>query len=677
MKKRFKQLQFQPRYDGSKEDLFECFFCSVSEINKDYRRIVDGFSYQKIQAAFSSIYDVTNTGTEIKIVLREQIDKAEWDELSNIQSSTALKDEILSILINRIADTKKDAPLSKNIFNVNDLQKYQISAKVVLNIKKNKNSSEKQVNKEKIATLTDSYGDSINYSRTKYDLNGDEVVSVKWSWGDPSNAVNNKIRHFDNLWQGNLKELKVFNLHEKAILKIVNELNENSKVKSFKLYDHQEKAINSWINNSFRGIFKMCTGAGKTIAALSGLIELNNTLKKKGTGLGVAVVICPKKILVEQWKREVISFGFQKTPLLAYDSIGKYSSFLPVYLDETRHDGLRIVITTNDTFSSHYFGNHIEHAKRSGTEALIIADEMHNFSSSAQRSILNKYKDYFRYRLGLSATPEIEGKETATRELFKFFGPIVGEFELPEAIKRGVLCPYKYYPKPVFMDPLTSKKYYTVLKGISELKGRIDISLYTEKSEIIRKSGVYYQALKEIIKDLEINNEDLSHTLTFCPPGKDDTDEDSRLIEGVKAIYQNADLLCRSITAETPHNDRPEILEMFGNGSFHILLAIGCLDEGFDLPSTMRAIMLYSIDRERQFVQRRGRVLRKSKGKKYAIIHDIIILPHNSDLEPTQAEKLLYKEMRRYRKFSKLAINSDEANKIMNEALSTAMIGGK
>ena len=115
-------------------------------------------------------------------------------------------------------------------------------------------------------------------------------------------------------------------------------------------------------------------------------------------------------------------------------------------------------------------------------------------------------------------------------------------------------------------------------------------------------------------------------------------------------------------------------LEKFKSGELQILCAIGCLDEGVDIPSIERAIVLYSVDRLKQFVQRRGRILRIPRGvkDKIAEIYDILVLPHGSSLPAFQASELLSKEMRRYTEFARLALNRDEAKSAIDQALSIA-----
>jgi superfamily II DNA or RNA helicase len=672
-----KKIRLLPKYYKDEFLLSEEFWVPVLRASSQIKIIVKSFSQNALFRLLKVIHSQIAENSDIRLVLNPLMSSSEHEAIDGTKNSKELSSTISEFLSNDIYKMDKKTK-SEYADILNYLGERSLPIKVAFPL-----SNENQSNIDKAAPLqnsvlfTDSFDDSIAFSedRLSRDISIEsEEIKITWSWGDPKCLVYKKAIEFDEIWENKHDGFNVIEFEADTILQVINEVVDEQDQSRFELFNHQKKAIEKWAENSFRGIFKMCTGAGKTIAALAGLKRLEKYLLDSGENLDTAVVICPTKILVEQWKREIISFGFDQTPLLAYDSIDKYYKRLGIYLNRKRHKGLRIVITTDVTFSKSAFAHQIRKAESEGTIGCLIADEMHNYASKL--NYFKEHREYFRYRLGLSATPEIEDNDSSTQAMFKYFGGIVGEYVLSEAISDGVLCQYKYYPKPVFLDDRTSRRFYKLLKSISEQHGRIDVNLYRERSDLLRKSKVYLPALNDILNDIGINKNELIHLLTFCPPGREDTNQDTRLIEEVKAIYEERGILCSSITAETRQKDRPKILERFGNGFFKVLLAIGCLDEGFDLPSTRRAIMLYSIDRERQFIQRRGRVLRKAEGKEFAIIHDIIILPHNSDLDANEAEKLLSKEMRRYKVFADLSINSEEARLIVDNAISCAIMKG-
>jgi superfamily II DNA or RNA helicase len=293
--------------------------------------------------------------------------------------------------------------------------------------------------------------------------------------------------------------------------------------------------------------------------------------------------------------------------------------------------------------------------------------------------------------LGLSATPEIEGDLPATESLLNYFGQICASYELADGIKDGVLCKYRYYPIPAYLSPSIGKKYISLLQEINDESGGSTalVNLYRETRDLLRTSGVQIARFRDVLNDLMVAVPDLKHTLIYCPPGygtyggevsdEIDKDEDERrLIEEVIEILRSKNLSPASILGETIADQRTQILERFANGRVRALCAIGCLDEGVDVPAIKRAIVLYSVDREKQFVQRRGRILRQPRGTrdKVAEIFDIVILPQGADIPRAQAETLLNREMRRYREFARLAENRQNAEASISKALSVATNSG-
>jgi hypothetical protein len=260
---------------------------------------------------------------------------------------------------------------------------------------------------------------------------------------------------------------------------------------------------------------------------------------------------------------------------------------------------------------------------------------------------------------------------------------------LADGIKDGVLCRYRYFPIPAYLAPTLGKKYLKLLQEIEDKDGSgastALVNLYREARDLLRTSGVQIARFRDIVNDLMQGVPDLKHTLVYCPPGygtyggdvsdEIDTDEgERRLIEDVIEILRSKNLAPASILGETVADQRTQILERFADGRVRALCAIGCLDEGVDVPSIQRAIVLYSVDREKQFVQRRGRILRQPRGtrNKVAEIFDIVILPQGADMPRAQAEALLNREMRRYREFARLAENRLEADESISKALSVA-----
>lgn len=493
-------------------------------------------------------------------------------------------------------------------------------------------------------------------------------VKVIWSWGDPQRRALTLGQRFAALWN-----------HRSAcpFIPFWDGLGLETKNHFLPaLYPHQVEALHAWEANTFRGIFEMCTGAGKTVAALAGSLLLSQRLKQQNTVLSGVVILCPKRVLVDQWEAELLEKGFNVSAVVC-DNSSRYRDQLDTALRDTKP---RYIISTYDSFALPLFQSLLKSATAAGRRGLLIADEMHWCASAERRACLRACAEYFPWRLGLSATPEIESDPTATKQLSEYFGGMLegARYGLEAALRDKVLCPYIYRPVPAFLDASTSAEYFDVLRRTSDSHGKRDLRAYSERRRILRKGELQIRAMETICDQIEQSGRPFHHTLVFCPPGEDfddapeDDEERTPLINKIKRVFQDRGVLCTSILADT--NDRDKALEDFENETVSILLAIGCLDEGMDVPSTQRAIMLYSVDRHRQFVQRRGRVLRKHRAKDCAEIIDLIVLPHNADVPESIANDLLRRELRRYTEFARLAINGQEAQRVLEEAIQAATV---
>ncbi len=510
------------------------------------------------------------------------------------------------------------------------------------------------------------------------------AAEVRWSWGDPEYWVKHLADATGDIEQNASSDPE----GEAALLQLVEGLPSPTLPweeyfatpdnNGLQLYPHQQQAINAWLENGGKGIFEMCTGSGKTITSLFA-IQANQP------SYGPILVTVPTRVLADQWVEQIKRLGY-KHILKAYETANNWSAALEPWINANSQEAPRFVVTTYKTFTDDIFLRKIVRSGAGKAHSLWIADEMHNLASTRLIQAMDLVGSAFPQRIGLSATPEIEGNPSMTNRLFEFFGGIVAKYHLKNGINDGVLCQYNYYPFPAYLDPEKGAEYLRTLEGISQAAVRSGslLELYRQSREIIRTSRVQLPALDCIIDQIVSSGLGMQNTLVYCPPGYSDQpadesdevqeDEDqSRLLEEVVKIIRQKGFSVSSILGGTPKSQRAEILGRFSQGTLDVLCAIGCLDEGIDIPSIKRAIVLYSIDREKQFIQRRGRILRTIRGTtKIADIYDVVILPHGTDMSSSDAERLLRKELRRHRAFSGLAKNASDARKTIRTALSTA-----
>ena len=168
----------------------------------------------------------------------------------------------------------------------------------------------------------------------------------------------------------------------------------------------------------------------------------------------------------------------------------------------------------------------------------------------------------------------------------------------------------------------------------------------------------------------------LEQTLVYCtsnpslgfPKGAP-----TQLIE-VQKILSARNIVSDSVTWKDKTKDRRKILRDLANDHFDCVTAVRCLDEGVDIPSVKIGIFMASSGNPKQFIQRRGRVLRKSvkTGKTHAKIYDILVTPHipkEGDEATTRERKLIANELLRCKLFASLSDNEDVAKESIGEIL--------
>lgn len=481
------------------------------------------------------------------------------------------------------------------------------------------------------------------------------------------NFHNNKIDREDFFLHLNWSELATKYEHEYQSLKVA-ENKSNYQYKSLgipqipsnlELRDYQKKAVASWFRNQGRGTLKMATGSGKTIIALAIATELYQQI-----GLQVLLVVCPYRHLVTQWQRECNKFNLQ--PILAFENVHNWQQELSTQLYNIRANNqvFLTIITTNATLINQGFQSEL---KFFPAKTLIVGDEVHNLGSTKVEVSLPRN---IGLRLALSATPERYYDEEGTEAIFAYFGQILQpKFGLAEAIKKGALVGYFYYPLLVELTASEALVYAKLTKRIGWALSKND-KLESNDSLtalLIKRSRLIGSAINKlaVLKELMSNRLHTSHTLFYCGDGYIENKEaDYHVqIEAVTHILgKELGYRVNTYTADTSLSEREKLRRQFEQGELQGLVAIRCLDEGIDIPAIKTAVILASSSNPRQFIQRRGRILRPYPGKENATLFDMIVMPPDLDRETWAVEKnLLRKELTRFIEFAELAINAEEA----------------
>ncbi len=428
---------------------------------------------------------------------------------------------------------------------------------------------------------------------------------------------------------------------------------------SLQLRSYQKQAVNNWFANRGRGTLKMATGSGKTITALAIATELYHQIN-----LQALIVVCPYRHLVTQWAKEAEKFNLK--PILAFESVHQWQRQLSTELYQLRsgYQPFLTLITTNATLISDWLQSQLCYFPE---KTLIIGDEAHNLGSPKLEESLPRN---IGLRLALSATPERHFDEKGSEAIFNYFGPVLKpELTLADAIRQKALVRYLYYPILVELTETESQEYKRLTTRIGwalwdnehfETNDTVT-ALLMQRARLVGTAVNKLNALRQLMKT-RLNT---SHTLFYCGDGTVDQLEDAstRQLEAtVELLGSELGYRVNTYTAETPLLEREKLRRQFEQGDLQGLVAIRCLDEGVDIPAIQHAVILASSSNPRQFIQRRGRILRPHPGKERATLFDMIVLPPELERDTLEVERnLLRKELKRFLEFADLADNAGEA----------------
>ncbi|MBW7469710.1 DEAD/DEAH box helicase family protein [Marinobacter sp. F4218] len=526
---------------------------------------------------------------------------------------------------------------------------------------------------------------SGSYNLTSRASSNWETIEIFRSWSSEEGRQRcaNKKKEFENIWEGKDVNLMVFEPSTKAIEKIKAYAASGTRPYSLpagrpsvpsaiqdedgNIRDYQEQAIKSWFSQNGQGLFCMATGAGKTITALTASTRLLEYVNSKESNL-VIIITVPFVHLGEQWADEAAFFGFD--PIKCYGGKGKWlddfqSSYNQLLSGERDYV---LAIAVNATFSNREFQSILNGIR---SNLLLVSDEVHNMGAE---NIVDKLPKHARFRIGLSATPIRHNDPFGTKAIFDYFGEPVINFDIKDAIKAGFLCKYNYYPVICELDSDELEEYIQLSKKIARLMAMSDSDDFSTslKLELIKRAKLTgsSRGKKRQLKTLLDDNQDRKHTLIYSSEA---------IIEGEKDIDKIVRLAGRDchwkvakFTAEENKEQRSEILKSFKSGEIEGIVAIKCLDEGVDIPQTKTAYILASSTNPRQFIQRRGRVLRQYQGKGIASIYDFIAIPPlerlGEDAETFKIEKgMVERELERVKEFAEIAENYGETLSTLRE----------
>lgn len=663
------QLSYKSR---GETNIINAFLLPALKKAVSYKRSVGFFSSSVFELYNDSLETFILNGGKIKIICSPELSCVDVDSIKKGYSlretySMMIEDDIYNTIINVESEflTVLASLISNNVLDI----------KVVDVLDDDFEKAEQGIYHDKIGIVADSDGNKVlfvgsaNESKTAYSGSGNyEKIRAYATWKNEENRVADDEEEFDDIWEGKNPYIRHKSVNELVSKHVENEIkkrgivdgNMQKKSSGVKLRDYQEKAIASWLANDYKGFFVMATGTGKTWTAIYAALEV----LKKGP---LFLVICaPYKHLVRQWYEDVHKVLPEAKTVLVSSENPKWENELKNALLYSKFNKASTVIAIS-TIISFNMAKFTKIAEKSSMPKMLIVDEAHRFTNRNE-----KLKETYIYMLGLSATPSSKKNDQKGEDLMNFFGGRVFNLPLEFAIKRKYLVKYNYHP--IFVNATIEEEQlfdkYSKLMATTFVNGQcIDVEALARykrsRLRVIAMANEKIVGLKKFIS--QINEE--NHFIVYCGDGKmfdGKSSEEKKHINYVKETLSELGYKVSQFTATETMEERMNLVEMFNRGMIDSLAAIRCLDEGINIPSIKSALILASNDDYREFVQRRGRILRtycdeySGIEKTMASIYDIIVLPS------VEMKTFATIEFRRFYEYASLADNKDECMSIFD-----------
>lgn len=666
-------------YNKAENDIAEDFYLPSMRASCKYDRISGYFGSTVYIIAWPALKEFINNNGKMRIVCSPYVSEADAVALS--EGYSARTDEIL----NRAIEQEVQSLLESDDLSAPAKLLAYLVSKGIVDIKiavptGTETAAAKRMFHDKVGIFYDESGNAVGFrgsmNETFNGLSSDgniESIDVFPNWMDDRDRerVENAQEFFDKLWGHELPGIIVypFPSASKELLRHKSEgieweqLLEEIKVTETvsdkwrpnhqkggkKPRKHQANALEAWVQNGRRGIFEHATGSGKTFTAMC---AINDALSRNE----VVLVLVPSRDLLKQWDKELHATltDYKVHYLLCGDSNSEWKKGNKLHSWTTKGNGTkRIISATMDTAYSDEFVHKIS----SGDHLFVVVDELHRLGSPKRRRALRIQAGP---RLGLSATPYRYGDPEGTQALFDYFGGLIPPpFTLRDAINSGVLTRYFYHPEKIYLTNSEQEDWNSITKEIQILVARIstgesntiDINGNPKlKQLLIKRARIVKNAAGKVPLAIRIIKEKYrpgDKWIIYCDN-----------ITQLQAVLNNA--LDAGFDAYEYYaemkGDRDTTLAYFAaNGG--VLVSIKCLDEGVDIPATTHALILASSQNPREFIQRRGRILRRSPGKHFAHLYDAVAIPIVEDSEDDKSLSIITAELSRAIQFGEGAEN--------------------
>ena len=664
------ELELQPDYRSDVDHLVEDFYLPCLKRCLLYRRAVGFFTSRGLSLAAQGISALIE-GDGCMLLVASPLFAPE--DLEAIEKGYLARDDAVLRSLLREIETTPDGLIQDRLGYLAWLvAEERLEIRIAISLDQQGQPS-RGIYHEKLGIFSDGLDDTVVFTGSPNETAGGlvdnfEMIDVFCSWRDPDERVPRKIGHFERLWNNRTPRLSVIPFPKAALEQLLRyrpaeRPRGEPKSPPFAielpfpahLWDHQVDAIRAWESHGRTGLLSMATGSGKTLTAL--------VAAQRCPELQFLLVAVPGRALVEQWIDEVRSHFPGARIIAVYGRSHDWQDRLFSQLRASRRSSkspLVIAIGTLKSLAGDRFDSVMADAKPSGNRLLIV-DEAHNAGAPTFRRVL---REDFTWRLGLSATPARHFDEEGSQALMSYFRSTVATYSMRQALEDGRLCPYKYLVYPAHLTQEEYDEYSRLTQQIvgSRKPNHQQVAQQTDNKldgDSLRVKKLLVQRAR-ILKKCQGKLEALDLALDALPQGRGlvyCADQDQ--LAAAEQVLRRRQIFFLPYTNATKGADRRAALDDLARGSVPWIVAIDCLDEGVDVPAVEQAILLASSSNKRQFVQRRGRILRRMAGKKLATLVDIIVLPPVTEGE--SAWWMFRGELARVREMAELAENREEA----------------
>jgi len=700
-----KDLNFKYSYDSDDCDILNDFYIPALSNASSYKRIAGYFSSNSLAVAALGLSHFIKNGGKIQLISNIVLSHEDYQKIKEINENEILENA-QNIFIDSL-DQIEDELIKDHIKMLGwMLKNNHLEMKIAL--------VKNGIYHQKIGILEDNEKNVVSFSGSDNEtkkgwLDNIEEFHVFCSWRTEEYPhISDNVSRFEKFWNNKAKRTKIFPISEavkKELIQIAPEndnefeklsedvarklvdrckrkqetqeiisvqINGIKNTNNLELRDYQKQAIDAWFKNEEKGFIRMATGTGKTETAIGLMFQL--IAKKKPIFI---VIAAQGQSLVDQWIIKLKSYGLSSRGASSNPSHSNWQKELATKIMgiSCGYEDYSIFVTTYQTFSSEKFLAQVNKIK---CNTLIICDEVHHAGAPEFRNgLIEKYK----YRLGLSATPERWFDNDGSSYINSYFGKVVFSFSMKKAMHeinpstgKPYLCAYRYYPTLVDLTPEENEEYLKLTKEIgrrynfNKNKNIDDVALKTlifKRTAVKNNASLKLEELDKIF--LQLGNS-LKFCIIYCS-GKQ-MGEVKKLLNKYRRIYHE-------FTQYLNSKQREDVLRKFKDGresgGYDVLLAIDCLNEGIDLPAAKMGIFLENSQNPIEFIQRRGRLLRPSPGKEEAIFYDFIVTPNFKGLDINYKEiegKEIQKEFDRFMEFAHLSENTHESLKKMQNIVS-------